>query len=52
MNKKGINNAVKYEADSSSEGISSDHIIVQAKIRPSLQRNKKLVLRYDWSSRK
>ena len=39
MNKKWNNSALICEAYSSFEGVSSDHRIVTAKIRLSLQRN-------------
>ena len=40
MNKKWINSALNCEADSSFEGVSSDHRIVIAKIHPNLCRNR------------
>ena len=51
--KKWINSAVNCEIYSSSEGLSSDHRIVTAKLRLSLRRNKKQTVKttsYDWSA--
>ena len=51
MNKKWNNSALNCEAYSSFEGVSSDHRIVTAKIRLSLQSNaaKTTTVYYDWS---
>ena len=52
MNKKWINSALNCEADSSFEGMSSDHRIITAKIRLSLRKNGKSTTKtahYDWS---
>ena len=52
MNKKQINSTLKCEAYSSSEGVSSDHRIVTAKIHLSLRSNTVQTTptaHYDWS---
>ena len=52
INKKWKNSAMNCEACSSFEGVSSDHWIVMAKIRLSLQKNAKRTAttkHYDWA---
>ena len=52
INKKWNNSALNCEAYSSFEGVSSDHQIVMAKIRLSLQRNivkTTITVHYHWS---
>ena len=52
INKKWKNSAMNCEADSSFEGVSSNHRIVSAKIRLSLRRNAKWTAttkHYDWA---
>ena len=52
INKKWKNSAMNCEADSSFEGVSSNHRIVTAKIRLSLRRNAKWTAttkHYDWA---
>ena len=52
MNKKWNNSTLNFEACSSFEGVSSDHRIVTAKIRLSLQRKTTRTttfVHYDWS---
>ena len=52
INKKWKNSAMNCEAYSSFEGVSTDHRIVTAKIRPSLRKNAKRTAttkHYDWA---
>ena len=52
INKKWKNSAMNCEAYSSFEGVSSDHWIVTAKIRPSLRKNATqtaITKHYDWA---
>ena len=52
MNKKWKNSTINCEANSSFEGVSTDHRIVTAKIRLSLRKNAKRTVtskHYDWA---
>ena len=53
INKRWINNALNWDANSFFEGVFPNHRIVSAKIYPSLCRNKTPTVKasqYDWSS--